>query len=71
VGVGTLGWLGAAIGSLVVAHDVASAGICIVMATAFGSLGVYLTRTGRRLQRAEEVLEEQLRCLEGPEAAAG
>jgi hypothetical protein len=72
--VGTLGWLAGAVWLWVVGHDVASAGICLVGSAAFGSLGVYLVRVGKRARRAEWMLERQLRSLEGgasPEMITG
>jgi hypothetical protein len=51
------------------AHDLAAAGIAVIASAAFGALGVFLRRRGRKLRAAEEVLERQLHVLNGPRQA--
>lgn len=62
-GIGTVGWLAGAVAS-VVTDDPAAAGICVLAATAFASLGVYLARQGKRLRTAEDLVREQLRIVD-------
>lgn len=66
VGIGTVGWLAGAIASVVVGHDPAAAGICLVGAAAFGVFTVVSVRLGKRLGMAERALQEQLMLLDGP-----
>jgi len=64
--VGTVGWLAGAVASVVLGPDLASAGICLVAAAGFGSLGVYMVRKGKQLRTAERILERQLLSLDSP-----
>jgi hypothetical protein len=62
-GLGTFGWFAGAVAS-VVTNDPAAAGICVLAAAAFASLGVYLARQGKRLRTAEDLLHDQLQAVE-------
>ena len=64
VGLGTLGWIAGAIASVVLGPDFASAALCLVAVAGFGALTVISARLGKRLQKAERILEEQLISLD-------